>query len=124
MVKIKNFGSLPGFTFDQLIDSELFHPSVQRIPFTYYPIEYVIKNDELRASGSNILLGNSSSATNNHLEAFELLQNLELRDRKVVTPLSYGCHKYAKAITEGRRENAAGINLLAVNIIFAAGRVQ
>lgn len=102
--EIKNFGSLPGFTYDQLIESELYHPSVQRIPFTYYPIEYVVKNDELRASGRHIFLGNSSSATNNHLEAFELLQNLGLGDRKVVTPLSYGCPKYAKAIIkEGKK---------------------
>ncbi|MGM0546869.1 MAG: TDP-N-acetylfucosamine:lipid II N-acetylfucosaminyltransferase [Bacteroidota bacterium] len=102
--EIKNFGSLPGFTYDHLIESRLYHPSIQRIPFTYYPIEYVVKNDELRASGRHIFLGNSSSATNNHLEAFEFLKNLGLGDRKVVTPLSYGCPKYAKAIIkEGKK---------------------
>jgi len=40
--------------------------------------------------GPNILLGNSANPTNNHIEAIELLADLELGGRLVITPLSYG----------------------------------
>ncbi|PAU94005.1 hypothetical protein CK503_10095 [Aliifodinibius salipaludis] len=104
LYEIKYFGSLPGYSYEHHINEDLYNSSIQRIPFTYYPIEVIIKNEELRADGQNILLGNSSSATNNHLEALELLQNLDLGDRKVVAPLSYGSPKYAKEIIkEGKQ---------------------
>lgn len=104
LYEIKYFGALPGYSYEDHIDEDLYNSSVQRIPFTYYPIEVIIKNEELRAEGPNILLGNSSSATNNHLEALELLQKLDLGNRKVITPLSYGSPKYAKEIIrEGKQ---------------------
>lgn len=46
----------------------------------------LIKN----VNGRNILLGNSSSYTNNYFEAIDLLSVLNLDDRKVIIPLSYG----------------------------------
>lgn len=49
--------------------------------------------------GKNILLGNSASATNNHLEVFHLLKSVDLGDRKIIVPLSYGDVDYGKYIT-------------------------
>lgn len=40
--------------------------------------------------GPNLLLGNSATPTNNHLEMFKRLEGLDLQGRKVVVPLSYG----------------------------------
>lgn len=54
--------------------------------------------EDKQVNGNNILLGNSAFATNNHLEAFELLQILDLKGRKVVTPLSYGDINYRDLI--------------------------
>jgi hypothetical protein len=99
------FGSLPGMNYEEYIDKKLYNPFVQKVPFTYYPLEYLAKNDSLRASGGDILLGNSASATNNHLEAFDLLSGFDLKDRKMVTPLSYGCPRYAREIkSEGTKQ--------------------
>lgn len=42
------------------------------------------------ASEGNILLGNSATYENNHLEAFDLIKELKLDGRKIITPLSYG----------------------------------
>jgi hypothetical protein len=50
--------------------------------------------------GPNILIGNSASFTNNHLEAFEILQHIDLGDRKIIVPLSYGDPKYRDYIVE------------------------
>jgi hypothetical protein len=92
------FGAMPDFSYEQYVANNIYNPSINRVPFTYYPIEFMIKNEALRAKGSDILIGNSASATNNHLEIFELLKNLELGTRKLFIPLSYGRKKYASAV--------------------------
>lgn len=42
----------------------------------------------------NILVGNSASPTNNHLEIFNILKGINLEGRKVIVPLSYGDSVY------------------------------
>ena len=53
-----------------------------------------------RPSGTGILLGNSATPTNNHLEALDLLAGRELGGRRIVVPLSYGDPAYRDAIVE------------------------
>ncbi len=63
--------------------------------FFYYPID-VILNRELQAStvtGTDIMIGNSASATNNHEYVFELLSRLDTHGRRIVVPLSYSGKK-------------------------------
>lgn len=92
------FGSFPSLSYQKYIDVGIYNPSVKKVPFSYYPIEFIIRNEDLRASGKNILLGNSASATNNHIEAFNLLKNNDLNGRKIIAPLSYGKKKYAREV--------------------------
>lgn len=70
------------------------------LPFSYGQLENdLIKGIEnLEVSENNILLGNSASYTNNHLDIFYKLSTLELENRKVITPLSYGNKYYRKTI--------------------------
>lgn len=76
----------------------------QKIPkyldFNYGVLEHdFIKGFENRqVSGNDILLGNSSSATCNHIEAIKFLNGINLKDKSVVCPLSYGDLKYQKKI--------------------------
>lgn len=83
-----------------------YYPELKDIPrkdFFYYPID-VILNEELRASevsGTDIMIGNSASATNNHHHVLEILGRLDTGDRKIVVPLSYsGKKKYVSAVIE------------------------
>lgn len=57
----------------------------------YYPINTIV-NSEIcdRPLGSNIIVGNSANATGNHVEIFKCLSNLDIGNRKVIVPLSYG----------------------------------
>jgi hypothetical protein len=56
-------------------------------------------------TGNAILVGNSASYTCNHLDALELLVNLQVRDRKIIVPLSYGDPEVAKAVaSHGRKK--------------------
>jgi len=55
-------------------------------------------------SGRNILLGNSASYENNHLDAFDLIKKQKLDGRKIIAPLSYGDAFYReKIITYGKQ---------------------
>jgi hypothetical protein len=49
-------------------------------------------------SGDSILIGNSAHATNNHFEVFELLSKMQLSNRKVIVPLSYGDLRYRRLL--------------------------
>lgn len=46
----------------------------------------------------NILVGNSATLTNNHIEVFKMLANYDLADRKIIVPLSYGDADYRNII--------------------------
>ncbi len=71
--------------------------------FIYSTIEGFVGKDLLDkkvVKRGNILIGNSSSFTSNHAEAFELISGADFQDRKVIVPLSYGNMKYAGYINE------------------------
>lgn len=57
------------------------------------------------STGTNILAGNSATATNNHVELFEAIRDrVDLTDRKVIVPLSYGDPYYrSKVMKQGER---------------------
>jgi dTDP-N-acetylfucosamine:lipid II N-acetylfucosaminyltransferase len=82
-------------------EKKLISEECRLIPFTYYPLEYLLQNNEsTEIKGNDILLGNSASLTNNHLEAFQILRTLNLDHRKIIVPLSYGNRSYADYIQE------------------------
>lgn len=49
--------------------------------------------------GNNILIGNSSSETNNHIDAFTLLEKVNLKGKVIISPLSYGDETYRDIVT-------------------------
>lgn len=66
-----------------------------RKQYFYYPIDEILSKDihNRLVSGNDIMVGNSASFTNNHREIFEYLSKLDLKNRKVVVPISYGANK-------------------------------
>jgi hypothetical protein len=72
--------------------------SIDYINFSYYPVEKMLLNVNIYVNADNILLGNSASFTNNHIEIFEILKNFDLKKKQIVTPLSYGSEKYQQQI--------------------------
>jgi dTDP-N-acetylfucosamine:lipid II N-acetylfucosaminyltransferase len=95
--KIKYFGFPYEEEFTSLNNLKLLNAAYVR--FTYYPLEHIISDHEnVKISGSNILVGNSATTSNNHLEVFEKLKCLSLGERKVIVPLSYGSNNYRDEI--------------------------
>ncbi|NNF60406.1 MAG: TDP-N-acetylfucosamine:lipid II N-acetylfucosaminyltransferase [Gammaproteobacteria bacterium] len=64
----------------------------------YYTTENTFAPGPVRMSGPDVLLGNSATPTNNHVEAFDVLRKLDLRGRRVITPLSYGNEDYSDRV--------------------------
>lgn len=78
------------------------HPSLD-IPFldwNYWTENFSPRRLPTRPTGNNILLGNSATPTNNHLDALELLADAVPHDRTVICPLSYGLPRYADLVEE------------------------
>lgn len=70
--------------------------------FSYADVTQPIKEDNIQqqfSKGTNILIGNSADETNNHMDIIQLLSNYNLKDKKVICPLSYaGTTKYVNAV--------------------------
>lgn len=67
--------------------------SIKNFPVNIGSIDSILvdkKKFEKKKIGNNILIGNSISLENNHLDAFESLKDFDLIGRKIVVPLSYG----------------------------------
>ena len=58
------------------------------------------QSEPYEVTGNSILIGNSSTPSNRHKVIFESLQNINISDRKLVVPLSYGDLEYRKEIIE------------------------
>lgn len=87
--------------YDMLIQ---YYPQLKHIPwkdFFYYPIDVVLGEEliEKYVDSDNIQIGNSASLTNNHEYAINILSKLDIKNRKVITPLSYsGSESYKKYV--------------------------
>lgn len=68
------------------------------IQLNYGSVEETFSLGGCSVTGENILLGNSASITNNHIEALEKIKRLASEEQKVIVPLSYGGEKYRDTI--------------------------
>ncbi|HHQ4776988.1 TPA: TDP-N-acetylfucosamine:lipid II N-acetylfucosaminyltransferase [Aeromonas veronii] len=60
---------------------------------------------EKKSLGRDILLGNSATATNNHIDVLLMLSKFPLENRKIYVPLSYGDSDYAFEVRRFINEN-------------------
>lgn|GEM_PF-342082 len=67
-------------------------------PFTYGSIEGILgdKINENVLGKNNILVGNSADPSNNHIEILQKLSKIDLNNRKIYVPLSYGGNELYK----------------------------
>src|SRR6185503_12335549 len=72
------------------------HSAVPRLKAAFLPLNYYSCEDVFlvgsssNMAGPDILVGNSATPENNHLEVIEHLARLGTAGRKVIVPLSYG----------------------------------
>lgn len=99
MSEVDSFASLIMEEFEFLTEKGFLSSKAKYQYYTYYPIEYFgsLTKKSICTEG-NILIGNSSSYSNNHLEVFEKLKRLYISGRSIIAPLSYGDMNYKKAL--------------------------
>lgn len=68
--------------------------------FKYIDFNYPIGIGEIgsKVTGNNILIGNSSTPTNNHIEVLNQLDKMKLNDRSIYLPLNYGNMEYKERL--------------------------
>lgn len=103
--KVKYF--VPDSMYDEYPLLLNYYPELSHLiykEFFYYPIDEVLDSSLLNADicGNNIIVGNSSSMSSNHIDVFKRIRTLDLKDIKVIVPLSYGDKNYSQyVIREG-----------------------
>ncbi len=70
----------------------------QYIQLNYGSVEQTFAPGSSIITGNNIMVGNSATATNNHVEIFRALAKLDLDERRIIVPLSYIDPDYRDAI--------------------------
>ena len=66
------------------------------------------KNSALKLNGHNILLGNSSTFSNNHIDMIDLLSKVASFNSKLIIPLSYGDKDCSQIVKEYATEHYPG----------------
>ncbi len=90
------------------------NPALQHLPYSYFTLEDLIGRElySRQPSGHNILLGNSATILNNHIDIIRRLERLGLSDgTKVITPLSYGS-PWVRNIIQKYGRHHLGINFM------------
>jgi|UPI00030D37AE hypothetical protein len=85
--------------YDYYLIQKHINRKIEFKPFKYITIEDALA-DEITSlcTDENFLIGNSATLTNNHLDTFNFLININIDNKKIIVPLSYGDKKYAEYI--------------------------
>jgi len=65
-----------------------------------FTTEDVFERGAASMAGPDVLVGNSATASNNHVEAFEILHGRVTEPGRVIAPLSYGNLSYGRQVAE------------------------
>ncbi|WP_262339978.1 TDP-N-acetylfucosamine:lipid II N-acetylfucosaminyltransferase [Idiomarina sp. OT37-5b] len=98
--KITLFSPVLPQEYDLVRSSRKWKNFPEYLQWNYGTIEdnFIRGYENTEVDSNSILVGNSASSTSNHLEIFNLLRNLNVSDRYIVLPLSYGNKGYGSRI--------------------------
>lgn len=105
--RIVSFSPVLEEDYNLVKEAKLISSLPQFMPWNYGSLEENLVANFIgqRVIGNSILIGNSASMTNNHIEAFDLIVNYDLPETtKVFVPLSYGNEQYKKNILKKGKE--------------------
>jgi len=78
------------------------HPEFkpEYLSWNYVNMTYLDSKLTLKENAQNILIGNSADPSNNQLEILNFFKTIDLGERKLICPLSYGNKEYAKFVSK------------------------
>lgn len=89
---------IPVYEDDFHLLQQMIPCKAQQLKWNYPPPQPCETLESLRPTSTNILVGNSASYSNNHLELFRRLIKIKGHTGKVIVPLSYGDAQYRNDI--------------------------
>ena len=94
---------LPDSTPDELPLLLHYYPEFSHLQYKeifYYPIDEILGCELInkQCQGTNIMVNHSASPTGNHVGVFNRLERLEIQNRKIIVPISYGMERVKKYI--------------------------
>lgn len=92
--------------FSPVLEIEFYLANTMRYDFSYIEWnygnihdDYLISDDKGCDNAQHILVGNSATPENNHIDMFiNLINNYDIKDRYIYCPLSYGDLEYSKVV--------------------------
>jgi hypothetical protein len=83
-----------------MIKETIYNFKPQFLDWNYGTLEddLIMGFENIKLSKKSILIGNSATYENNHLDIFKLLDRLNIKEHKIITPLSYGSIEYRDQI--------------------------
>lgn len=97
--RIKAFAPVVRGDFDAM---KLSNPSIsfEFLLWNYPVLEYLTPQQRCHPGAKNLLIGNSATPENNHLDTFQLIEGSVRPDCQILCPLSYGSSSYGDAVEE------------------------
>ncbi len=102
--KLTNYFSAPIPSDFEVFKKRFSNFSGEYAQLNYGNVEDTFAANDFLCSGVNILVGNSATVTNNHIDVFRALAMHDLGLRKVFVPLSYGDPIYRENIIDHGRK--------------------
>jgi hypothetical protein len=101
--------------YDIKLLNELYKVDLSMVYFSYAIGEFDSYQKNTVKSNSTLVfwIGNSDTATNNHIDIFESLRKFREEDIKIICPLNYGNESYSNFISK-KGENIFGEKFLAI----------
>lgn len=97
--RIDYFGGYPG-EYNLIEQNGYFR--AENIDYSYPLISNLYSKDNIEniseGLSGNILVGNSATETNNHIDVFVRIEKIVPPDKKIIVPLSYGSHTYREYV--------------------------
>lgn len=111
ILRIDYYSGVLPYEFD-LLQKNIFFKA-KRVSYHYVNPQESKKGSVFRkCEGINIMLGNSGDPANNHLDAIEKIFSIDLKNRKIIVPLSYGDKSYTKFLQEHLLKSNKNIMIL------------
>ena len=86
--------SMPG-EYNLLLSYYPEYTQLQYRNFFYYPVDIIIKDKTLLSKGNGIMINHCATLTGNHLDVINRLSRLNVNNKKIVIPVSYGNRAHA-----------------------------
>ena len=109
--RVDYFAPVISLEYDLLNKKNYFR--AKKFYFRYNSIPEYSNVMESSSSGENILIGNSATPTNNHMDILKKMSNFDLKGRQLILPLNYGDTVYKeRLLDEIERMQISGLMIL------------